>query len=177
MDYNYIKCLIERYFQCETTLEEELILQDFFMQQQLPEELQQYKSLFTTLQAEAEIELPEDFDQKVQTRIQELEAKTPAAIFKTRLGNFNRSLSPFYKAVASIALIITVGVASNRYWAASNSQEPAVYNYSSYQDTYDNPKEACNQVVGALKDLSSAFKGQAEIDTAAVGNTETQIIN
>jgi len=194
MDYNYIKCLIQRYFECETTLEEEQILHKFFMQDSLPAELQQYKALFTTFEAEAETELPADFDEQLQARIQSLEtasqktvaqpivvelksgAQQNASAFKARLVTFNRNLSPFYKAVASIALIITVGVVSNRYWA-SNSQEPAVYNYSSYQDTYNNPKEACAEVVGALKDLSTAFKDGNTSDSADVKNVETQIMN
>ncbi len=174
MDYKYIKCLIDRYFDCQTTIEEEQILRQFFMQDSLPAELQQYKPLFTAMQAEEGAQLDADFDQMVMERIQSLEPQKPTEVFKARIISFNRSLSPFYKAVASIALIITVGLASNSYWA-SNSQEPTEYNYSSYQDTYSNPTEACAEVVGALKDLSSAFNGDVATDSSAV--TKSQVIN
>ena len=36
MDYKYIEQLLERYWQCETSLEEEQILQAFFRQEDIP---------------------------------------------------------------------------------------------------------------------------------------------
>ena len=47
MDYKYIEQLLERYWQCETSLQEESILRSFFSQEEVPAELQQYKALFT----------------------------------------------------------------------------------------------------------------------------------
>ncbi len=41
MDYKYIEQLIERYWQCETTLQEEDILRAFFSQPDIPESLRQ----------------------------------------------------------------------------------------------------------------------------------------
>lgn len=46
MDYKYIEQLLERYWQAETTLEEEEILRTFFCQKDLPAEMQQYAPLF-----------------------------------------------------------------------------------------------------------------------------------
>ena len=46
MDYKYISQLLDRYWQGETTLEEEQILRSFFSQLCIPEELQKYRSLF-----------------------------------------------------------------------------------------------------------------------------------
>lgn len=42
MDYAYIEQLLERYFQADTTEQEERILQAFFRQDTLPAHLQQY---------------------------------------------------------------------------------------------------------------------------------------
>ena len=39
MDYKYIKQLLERYWNCETSLEEEDILRTFFSQEDIPSEL------------------------------------------------------------------------------------------------------------------------------------------
>ena len=36
MDYKYIKQLLERYWKCETSLEEEEILRTFFSQKDIP---------------------------------------------------------------------------------------------------------------------------------------------
>ena len=69
MDYKYIENLVERYFDCKTTLIEEQILRSFFMQDELPENLVQYKPLFETLDQESRVELPDDFDNKVMAEI------------------------------------------------------------------------------------------------------------
>jgi hypothetical protein len=42
MDYKYINQLLERYWQCETTLQQEAMLRAFFSQDDVPAELQQY---------------------------------------------------------------------------------------------------------------------------------------
>ena len=46
MDYKYIEQLLERYWDCETTNEEESILRTFFSQKDVPARLLKYRSLF-----------------------------------------------------------------------------------------------------------------------------------
>ena len=46
MDYKYIEQLLERYWNCETSLEEEQILRSFFRQKEVPAHLLRYKQLF-----------------------------------------------------------------------------------------------------------------------------------
>ena len=46
MDYKYIEQLVERYWNCETTTEEERILRTFFSQKDVPVQLLQYRDLF-----------------------------------------------------------------------------------------------------------------------------------
>ena len=53
MDYKYITQLLERYWNCETSLEEEAILRTFFSQKDVPAELLPYKDLFTYEATEA----------------------------------------------------------------------------------------------------------------------------
>ena len=52
MDYNYIKQLLQRYWSCQTSLEEEEILRAFFSQKTVPAELAQYQPLFAYQAAE-----------------------------------------------------------------------------------------------------------------------------
>ena len=52
MDYKYIEQLLERYWKCETSLEEEEILRTFFSQKDVPASLLPYKDLFTYEQTE-----------------------------------------------------------------------------------------------------------------------------
>ena len=55
MDYKYIEQLLERYWQCETSLEEESELRSFFSEEEVPAHLLRYKELFVyqTVQQES----------------------------------------------------------------------------------------------------------------------------
>lgn len=157
MDYKYIECLIERYFECDTTSQEERILRDFFMQDSVPAHLAQYKPLFETLAIESELTLPADFDTKFSQRIKALETQAVKPTLRLRLSRLNLALRPMFKAVASVALIVTVGVASSKYWNSQDT-DPVEYNYAKYHDTYSDPQMAYDQVSKALQDVSEAFK-------------------
>ena len=72
MDYKYIEQLLERYWQCETSLEEESILQTFFAQKEVPTEFLKYKGLFSLpMEEKQENFLGADFDKKVLAAIEE----------------------------------------------------------------------------------------------------------
>ena len=65
MDYKYIEQLLENYWNCETSTEEEQILRSFFSQKDVPVHLLKYKELFAYAQASSKEELGEDFDSRV----------------------------------------------------------------------------------------------------------------
>ena len=66
MDYKYIEQLLQRYWLCETTAEEETILRTFFSQSHIPTELAGYRDLFVYEQAEAKTQtLGADFDERL----------------------------------------------------------------------------------------------------------------
>ena len=46
MDYKYIEQLLERYWQCETSLAEEEVLRVFFSQDEIPLHLIRFKEVF-----------------------------------------------------------------------------------------------------------------------------------
>ena len=46
MDYSYIDKLLERYWQCGTSQEEEEMLKAFFRQKSIPQRFEPYRSLF-----------------------------------------------------------------------------------------------------------------------------------
>ena len=50
MDYKYIKQLLERYWKCETSLEEEEILRTFFSQKDITSDMLEYRDLFVFVQ-------------------------------------------------------------------------------------------------------------------------------
>ena len=46
MDYKYIEQLLERYWQCDTSVEEEAQLREFFASGEVPDGLLRYRDLF-----------------------------------------------------------------------------------------------------------------------------------
>ena len=105
MDYKYIEQLLERYWQCETTLQEEAILRTFFSQPDIPEELQKYQALFS-YESQKEESLGEDFD----ARMLDLIGETPKII------TLKDRLMPLFKAAAIVAIILTLGNAAQAPW-------------------------------------------------------------
>ena len=101
MDYKYIEQLLERYWQGETTLQEENILRSFFSQQDIPEHLQKYKALFTY---EKEEPLGDDFDEQI--------GEAPVA----KTFSLKDRLMPLFKAAAIVAIVLTLGNAAQAPW-------------------------------------------------------------
>lgn len=106
MDYKYINQLLERYWKCETSLEEEEILRAFFSQEDLPAELKPYQALFAYEQQEAKNEsLGEDFDKKMLDIINDEYAKEPN---KAKVVSLTARLKPLFKAAAIVAMFLTL---------------------------------------------------------------------
>ena len=174
MDYKYIEQLVERYFACDTTELEEQILRKFFLSDEMPEHLAAYKDLFRGLQEESNVELPADFDDRFRQKLPL--AKGKVLSLRGRIASLNKGMKPFYKAVASVALVITVGVTSSQYWS-SQAPEPVEYNYASYHETYSDPKVACEKVADALKSLSDALRGDEVIaDSTGIADDKGEIL-
>ena len=108
MDYKYIEQLLERYWEGESTLQEEAILRAFFNQEDVPACLMKYKSLFDCgLQEET---LGDDFDARILSSIGQEEPK------KTKIITIVSRLKPLFKAVAIVAIILTIGNAAQAPW-------------------------------------------------------------
>ena len=108
MDYKYIEQLLERYWEGETTLQEEAILRAFFSQEDVPANLMKYKSLFDCgLQKET---LGDDFDARILDSIgEETEPKAKIVTLASRL-------KPLFKAAAIVAILLTIGNAAQAPW-------------------------------------------------------------
>ncbi|MBR6866725.1 MAG: pyruvate ferredoxin oxidoreductase [Prevotella sp.] len=109
MDYKYIEQLLERYFQCETTLKEEEILRTFFTQEDVPVWLMKYQSLFT-YEAQKEEALGDDFDERI---LKMIEQEQPV---KARVLSLTQQLKPLFKAAAIVAIVLTLGNAAQAPW-------------------------------------------------------------
>jgi hypothetical protein len=125
MDYKYIEQLLERYWECTTSLEEENILRTFFRQKDVPASLLQYKALFTYEQTQKEEEvLGEEFDRKMMEMINE-----PTTV-KARTIRLTQRLMPLFKAAAVVAIILTLGNAAQ---VAFNQEDPYDMNMAEVQ--------------------------------------------
>ena len=106
MDYKYIEQLLERYWEGETTLQEEAILRTFFNQEDVPAGLMKYKSFFECgLQEET---LDDDFDARILSSIGQEESKV-------KMISLLR-LKPLFKAAAVVAILLTIGNAAQAPW-------------------------------------------------------------
>lgn len=102
MDYKDIEQLLERYWQCETSVEEEAILRDFFSKGDISAHLLRYKDLFAYQQVQREVGLGDDFDVRMLAAVDPVVVKAKCL---TLTGRF----IPLLKAAAVIALLLTLG--------------------------------------------------------------------
>ena len=106
MDYKYIEQLLERYWQGETSLQEEDILRSFFSQPDILDNLRKYQPLFLL---EKEESLGDDFEARILEMIGEEEPKAKVVTLTSRL-------MPLFKAAAIVAIILTLGNAAQAPW-------------------------------------------------------------
>ena len=129
MDYKYIEQLMERYWNAETTLEEESILRSFFRQENIPAEMEPLRALFAD-EASSQ-QLGDDFDARMLEMIREEEAPK---VVKAREISITRRMMPLFKAAAVIAIILTIGGALQAPWDNSwNTPQ----DYARYQQNLD----------------------------------------
>lgn len=148
MDYKYIEHLLDRYFEAETTLEEEQILRAFFSQENIPAEMEQWRALFTN---KADCLLDDDFDARIMEAIEE------QPVVKAREVTLTRRLMPLFKAAAVVAIIITIGSALQAPWDKSwnNPQD-----YAKFQQDLDS--------VAAVSPVQAENVGDWATDSASI---------
>ena len=115
MDYKYIEQLLERYWACETSVEEEQILRAFFRQKEVPAHLLPYKSLFAYEDAAADLHLGEDFDERILAQVER-----PSV--KARRLPMRRRMMPLFKAAAVVAVMLSLGTVAQHSFNRSRLQ-------------------------------------------------------
>lgn len=117
MDYTYISQLIDRYFEAETSLEEEKILRAFFAQNDVPAEFEVYAEIFREQSFLNNAEtLGADFDNKVRKAcgVTDNESVTIARSF---------SLRPLWRAVACVAIVLAIGQAAQMPYSSDEQTQ------------------------------------------------------
>lgn len=117
MDYKHIEQLLERYWQCETTAEEEEALRRFFCEDDVPAHLMPYKDLFVYQQQQRDVHLDKDFNDRI---LAQLAQDTPAV--KARRMSLRARFMPLFKAAAVVAVIISIGSIMQRSFWTGNEE-------------------------------------------------------
>ena len=147
MDYKYIEQLLERYWACETSLDEEAILRAFFRQKDVPAHLLPYKSLFAYADAARADGLGRDFDERILAQVERPTVKAhriPA----------RRRMMPLFKAAAVVTVIVSLGAVGQHMFDRPRPD----YDYDAYRDTYTDPQSAYGSVSEALQIVSESFR-------------------
>jgi hypothetical protein len=146
MDSKYIEQLLEKYWACETSLEEEQQLKLFFAQSEVPAHLKEAAPLFLYFQEQSRKQLTDiSFDHQVKGQMQQKpKAKSVAWIY-----NGAR--------IAAGVAVVFVAIHFVRQ-EVRKSYPPEVV------DTYSDPKLAFEETKKALMMISKGF-GRAQKET------------
>lgn len=137
MDYKYIQQLLERYWEGETSIEEEQILRSFFSQKEVPADLKRYQPLFAFAAKQQEKEvLGKDFDERILAIIDQEEEELTATtqVVKARKYPFAQRLMPIFKAAAVVAVFLTVGNAVQVSFKQDTNMAHDPYHYQQQSD-------------------------------------------
>jgi hypothetical protein len=141
MDSNKIEELLARYWNCETSLEEEQQLREYFRSDKLPAQLKETAPLFQYFDRNKKKTLTDaSFDKEVLARIRP-KGKMSSMVFNAM------------KIAAGIAVLAVAFVVVKNEIRKSTPQEVV--------DTYDDPKLAFEETKKALMMISKTF-GTAE---------------
>ena len=104
------------------------------------------------------IKLGENFDARIMAHIEKDEP------VKARRITWVRRMMPLYKAAASVAIILTLGNAAQSSFRREATVEND-YNYENYQDSYNDPEMAYNQISDALQMVSQSLSEASKQDS------------
>jgi hypothetical protein len=142
MDSKNINALLEKYWNCETSLEEEQQLKEYFRGKQIPEQLKETAVLFQYFDEHKKKDLTDSgFDHEVLAKV-----KTP------KQGKVVKLLYNSMRIAAGIAvLVIATFLVRNEIRKTSPPAPVAV------KDTFDDPKLAFEETKKALMMISKSF--------------------
>ncbi len=143
MELTEINRLLDKYWEGETTLEEEAQLRRYFQEEEPPAALRPVAELFRHY--ENPPQLDEDFDQQLLSRIVE---QKPVSMWPTLLK------------IAAVVTLFLVGTLwfKQTYWT---SPEPTIA-VATQEDTYEDPERAYEETKQALLLMSSLMNEGTE---------------
>lgn len=140
MEIEQIDNLLEKYWNCETSLEEEQLLHRFFSESDMPDKYRDVAPLFLYKNRAQAEKLSAGFDEKLNQKIEERQKRYITI----------KLFAPALKVAAVIALILTVGFSGIIWKNFTNKQH--------FAETYNDPLAAYKEAISALDIMSSALQ-------------------
>lgn len=154
-----IDILLNKYWNCNTSVEEENLLRDYFAWEEVAEEHRPYKPLFSYLERTQAICLDDDFEDRILEKIAAAEKnETKRKYVQIKI------FEPFFKIAASVAAVAIIGSAIFLI-ERQNSQV--------FAETYNDPHAAMIQATAALEKLSEALKQSEQASIESIQELQT----
>lgn len=135
MDSKRLEILLNRYWSCVSTLEEEKELRDYFSNHEVGEEMLEIATLFQYYQSEKKIEkLDGSFDSSITEKIKEIK--------DSRKPKLRKLIYNYLKVAASVLIVIT----ASYFYRQSLDPEKR----PELLGTFEDPKEAYEETKKAL---------------------------
>lgn len=159
MDSERIKKLLDRYWECETTLEEEKELREYFASNSIDDQFKDVAPLFQFYKNEKDVAgLDGIFDQEILDQITNKETAEP------KRGKLVIMLANISKVAAVALIVVTAG-----YFIKQEMAKEEVKPYLT--DTFDDPQKAFEETKKALQMISENFnKGRKQAQKVSTFN-------
>ena len=144
MTIEQIKSLLARFYEGQTTPEEERLLADFFLREDVPEDLQHDKQLFLLLAQTSDQEMPQDIAEEITAFVNNLgqtEEKPVLSEVKQHKGIIYRLKTPpkmWYRVAATVAFLLAIG--------GGVLFHQRTYTTDPFRDTCSTPEEAAAEL-------------------------------
>ena len=159
MDSKHIEDLLQKYWNAETSLEEEQVLRQFFSSEQVPENLNDTANLFRYFEAQ----------KKMGVNDVSFEADLKKKLSQTRPAGKMISMTQLARIAAGLLVVVAATFFIRQEVRKAYPDEP--------EDTYTDPKVAFEETKKALMMISKSFnKAQKEASKINVFNEATGII-
>ena len=147
MTIEQIKSLLSRFYEGQTTPEEERQLVAFFRREDVPEDLQQDKQLFLLLAQTSEQEMPQDIADEITAFVNNLgqtDIQPLTHVSEQHKGVIYRLKTPpkmWYRVAATVAILLAIG--------GGVLHHQRTYAPDPFRDTCATPEEAADAILYA----------------------------
>lgn len=166
MDLNRVDILLERYWNCASTIEEENELRTLLTTEPIPQELEDSAALFKYYELQRKATLDAKFDQAIIDKIKD--QKSPV------IKKLNTGLQNYIRVAAAVLVIIAASLVFRmEIWQGERPSNLLV------EDTYKTPEEAYEETKRAfllIAEKMNSGRKQAE-KIGLLNEAETKIKN